>query len=558
MKRRSWLSVSAVAAAAALTLTACNANSSSPEGAASTSSTVKGGDLTILTSSTTVTLDPAKSSNLAITTLGLFNRRLTSWEIEPGKTARAVPDLATDTGTPSDDGKTWTYTLKSGLKFSDGTPITAEAVKYGIERSFAPELSGGLGYHKSLLDGGDTYEGPYTDGDLDSIETPDDTTIVFHLNTSYGDWPWIVSMPAFSPVPEAADAKPQEYGLHPVSSGPYQVESYKEGSSLSLSRNPNWDQATDDVRTAGPDTITFELGQDDTVAAQRLIADSGDDKNAFQASFVPPAQLSQIQNDAGAKSRLVTSEAGALAYLAINVKRDGLDDLKVRQALQYAVDKKAFQIAVGGSIGGEPATTLITPGIAGRQEYDLYPAGESGDLDKAKALLAEAGDPKLDLTLLVESDPVELLKAQAIQQGLKRAGIEVTIKSEEYDSWYADVTSDQGDYDLALASWQPDFPSANGNIQPLFASSEIGGGGFNLSRYSEPEVDELIDEASASTDATQAQSLWAEADRRILEDAPVVPLLFKKNSFLHGSNVQNFFVTPFPAYPNYLKVSLGQ
>ncbi|GAA3621415.1 ABC transporter substrate-binding protein [Kineosporia mesophila] len=559
MSRRPSLSVAAVAVAAALALTACNANSDSDTaGQSTTSSTQKGGELTILTSSSTVTLDPAKSSNLAITTLGLFNRRLTSWEIEPGKTAQAVPDLATDTGTPSDDGKTWTYHLKSGLKFSDGSPITSQDVKYGVERSFAPELSGGLGYHKSLLEDGEKYQGPYTDGDLDSIETPDDTTIVFHLNVSYGDWPWIVSMPAFSPVPKSADAKPQEYGQHPVSSGPYQVDSYKEGSTLSLSRNPNWDQSTDEVRTAGPDKITFQLGQDDTVAAQKLIADSGDDKNAFQASFVPPAQLSQIQSNADAKSRLVTSDAGALAYLAINVKHKPLDDLKVRQALEYAVDKKAFQIAVGGSIGGEPATTLITPGIAGRQDYDLYPAGESGDVDKAKQLLADAGNPKLSLTLLVESDPVEVLKAQAIQQGLKRAGIEVTIKSEESDAWYADVTSDKGDYDLALASWQPDFPSANGNIQPLFASSEIGGGGFNLSRYSEPEVDDLIQQASAATDPAQAEKLWAQADKRILQDAPVVPLLFKKNSFLHGSNVQNFFVTPFPAYPNYLKVSLSK
>ncbi|GAB3282551.1 ABC transporter substrate-binding protein [Kineosporia babensis] len=554
MKRSIIVSVVAVG----LALSACNANSGSDEAKSPASGTSKGGDLTILTSSQTVTLDPAKSQNLAITTLSLFNRRLTSWQIEPGQPAEAVPDLATDTGTPSADGKTWTYTLKSGLKFSDGTPITAKDVKYGLERSFAPELSGGLGYHKGLLEGGDQYQGPYTDGELDSIETPDDTTIVFHLNKSYGDWPWIVSMPAFSPIPKAADAKPQEYGQNPVSSGPYQVESYKEGSSLVAGRNPEWDQASDTVRTAGPDTITMQLGQDDTVAAQRLIADSGDDQNAFQASFVPPAQLSQIQSDAGAKSRLVTSEAGALAYLALNTQSKSLADVKVRQAIQYAVDKKAVQIAVGGTIGGEPATTLITPGIAGREEYDLYPAGESGDVEKAKALLTEAGNPALDLTLLVESDPVEVSKAQAIQQGLQRAGIKVTIKSLEYEAWVAEATGDKGEYDLAISSWQPDFPSANGNIQPLFASSEIGGGKYNLARYSEPEVDELIDQASASTDPAEAQKLWAQADRRILEDSPVVPLLFKKNSFLHGSNVQNFFVTPFPAYPNYLKVSLGQ
>ena len=110
-----------------------------------------------------------------------MHRRLTTWDIEPGKEPRVVPDLATDTGKATDGGRTWTYTLKPGLKLSDGSPITSADIKYGLERSFAPELSGGLGYHKTLLVGGDNYTGPYKGKELDSIETPDDRTIVFKL-----------------------------------------------------------------------------------------------------------------------------------------------------------------------------------------------------------------------------------------------------------------------------------------------------------------------------------------------------------------------------------------
>jgi len=113
-------------------------------------------------------------------------------------------------------------------------------------------------------------------------------------------------------------------------------------------------------------------------------------------------------------------------------------------------------------------------------------------------------------------------------------------------------------FDLTLSSWQPDFPSANGNIQPLFDSSQIGGGAYNLSRYSNPAVDKLIAEATAETDQTKSQALWAQADKKIMGDAPIVPLIYTRNSFLHGSNVANFFVAAFPAYPNYLKVSLKQ
>ncbi|GAA1645113.1 ABC transporter substrate-binding protein [Actinoplanes couchii] len=544
----------AVALAATLILTGCGAND--PKAAEGGDSGGKGGKLTILSASTDINFDPAKSQNLAITTLGLVLRRLTTWDIQAGKEATVVPDLATDTGTSSDGGKTWTYTLKDGLFYPDGSPITTADVKYGLERSFAAELSGGLGYHKGLLVGGGDYKGPYTGGELASIETPDAKTIVFKLNAPYGDWPWIASMPAFAPVPKAKD-DPKTYTQNPVASGPYQVASYQQGTSVVLKRNPKWDAATDTVRAAGPDEVVFQLGQDATVAAQRLIADSGDDKFAFGAGFVPPAQLVQIESNASAKQRLVTSDAGALAYLAINTQRGPLKDVKVRQALQYAVDKKAFQVASGGAVGGDIATTLITPGIAGRQEYDLYPADPSGDAEKAKQLLTEAGQSKLSLVLLSENDPQSLAQAQAIQQGIQRAGITVTIKPADENTVIEQTTGDKPDYDLAISSWQPDFPSANGNIQPLFGTSEIGGGGYNISRYSVPEVDTLIGQALGETDAAKAQALWAQADKRILQDAPVVPLIYTKNSFLHGSNVKDFFVAAFPAYPNYLKVTLS-
>ncbi|GIH15561.1 ABC transporter substrate-binding protein [Rugosimonospora africana] len=558
MRRHGAAGAVAVTAALALALTACNANPSSTASPGPTTAVTKGGTLTILTAQTNIDLDPAKSQNLATTTLGLVLRRLTTWDIQPGQPAKVVPDLATTTGTSSADGKTWTFQLKDGLKYADGTPITAADIKYGVERSFAPELSGGLGYHKTLLVGGDTYKGPYTGGDLTSIEVPDARTIVFHLTKSYGDWPWIVSMPAFTPVPKAKD-DPQKYGKNPVASGPYQVDVNQQGSLLRLKRNPYWDAKTDPERTGGPDQVVFQLGQDTTVQAQRLIADSGADKNAFGAGFVPPSQLVQIQQNPTAKSRLVTSDAGALEFLAMNVTRPGLSDLRVRQAIEYAVDKKSVQVAAGGVIGGDPATTLITPGIAGRADYDLYPAGPDGDPAKAKQLLAQAGHASdLKLTLLVQDDQLNVGYGEAVQQGLKRVGIEVTLKPEEYDAWTADVTNDKGDYDLAISGWQPDFPSANGNIEPLFASSEIGGGGFNLSRYSQPQADGLIQQATGETDPAKAQALWAQADKRIMQDAPVVPLLYTKNSFLHGSGVQNFFVASFPAYPNYLKVSLAK
>lgn len=554
MRRR--LAISAAAAAVAIVIAGCNANPSTPSNNSSAPPT-KGGTLNILTSGTEMNFDPATSQSLAITSNGLVNRRLTAWQNGPGQPSRVVPDLASDTGKSSDGGKTWTFKLKSGLQFDDGTPITSAAIKYGVERSFAPELSGGLSYHKGLLVGGDSYKGPYGGKELSSIQTPDDNTIVFKLKVPYGDWPWIVSMPAFAPVEKSKDTKPAQYGQHPAASGPYMVQSYQQGVAMNLVRNPHWKQSTDQVRTAGPDKIVFKLGQDDTVAAQTLISDNGDAKDSFGADFVPAAQLAQAQNNPQVKSRLVTSQPGAVNFVSMNTQRGALKDVKVRQALEYAIDRKAFIAASGGAISGSSATTLITPGIAGRQQYDLYPAGQDGDVAKAKQLLKAAGHANdLKFTLVTSNDSMATAQAQAVEQGLERAGVKITLVPLDSNAVAERVTQGKGDYDMYLGSWQPDFPSPNANIQPLYDSSQIGNGGYNTSRYDNPAVDKAIEAATAQVDRTKAEQQWAAIDKQIMQDAPVIPISYAKNSFLHGSDVQNFFIGSFPAYPNYLKVTL--
>ncbi|WP_412544046.1 ABC transporter substrate-binding protein [Longispora sp. K20-0274] len=547
--------LSAIGLAGAVAACGANAKDASPTKA----ETKAGGTLYILSDSSKASYDPAKSQGLAITSLALVHRRLTSWNVREGQPATVVPDLATDTGRPSDNGRTWTYTLKDGLKFSDGSPITSADVRHGIERSFAPSFSGGLGYHKSLLAGGEDYRGPFEGKDLASIATPDARTIVFTLNRPYGDWPWIASNPAFSPVPKGKGAE-ANYGENPVASGPYVLSKYQQGVEARLTRNPYWSQDT--VRAGLPNEIVFQLGQQTAVISKRLVEDNGDDKAAFGSSFVSPAQLAQIQGNASAKSRLVTSKTGAVAYLALNTQKGVLKDPKVRQAFQYAVDKASYQVATAGSaaLAGDVATTLITPGISGRQQFDLYPAPPTGDPAKAKQLLADAGQPNgLDnLTLVVSTGNNFPEKAQAIQASLARAGIKVTIRTLDGEAYSAAVTGPTADYDLALSSWQPDFPSPSANLQPLFATSEIGNGGYNISRYSNPEVDRLITEAQSTVDPVEAGRKWVEIDKLISKDAPVVPLIYTRNSFLRGSKVANFFIADFPAYPNYLQVGIAQ
>ncbi|TDD55732.1 ABC transporter substrate-binding protein [Kribbella antibiotica] len=552
----------AVAAVLALAATACNANNKDAPSAGGSAVAEQGGTLSFLSTSKEISFDPAKSQNLGTSAIHLILRGLTAWKTSPDGATELVPDLATDTGQVSDGGKTWTYKLKPGLKYADGSTIVAADIKYGIERSFAPELSGGLGYHKSLLVGGDKYTGPYkNNASLASVEAPDETTVIFKLNKAFGDWPWVASMPAFSPVPKKADTDPAHYGEKPVASGPYQVKSYTPGSKLELERNPNWDKASDPARTGLPDAFVWQMGLESNAVNQRLIQDSGDDKFAAATGVsIPAALIPTVTGDPAVKARVATSPSGALLYLALNNKRPGLSNVEVRKAIQYAVDKQAIQVARGGpEFGGEIASTLITPGIEGYAKYNTYEAQPQGDPEKAKQLLAAAGVSNLTLSLVADSEsPTGVPIAEAVQQGLKRAGINAVIKPLPNKQYIETTTGNKGDYDLTVSSWLPDFPSAIGNIQPLFATSEIGNGGYNLSRYSNPAVDTAIAAATAESDQTKAAAAWAALDKQIMNDAPLVPLLYARNAFLHGSKVQNFYLPGYPPYPNTLIMGLSK
>ena len=186
-----------------------------------------GGTLRVVTA-TVDSLDPQRSYQPGVWNLmRLYVRTLVTYSSQPGHTGGLVPDLATDLGTTPDGGTTWTFTLKDGVTFETGQPITSKDVKYGIERSFASEVVvGGPTYVVDLLDDPDNpYAGPYQDGAPDklglaSVETPDDKTITFHLRTPQPDFPYVMALPSSSPVPAELDTG-ANYGAKPVSSGPY-------------------------------------------------------------------------------------------------------------------------------------------------------------------------------------------------------------------------------------------------------------------------------------------------------------------------------------------------
>ncbi|MER7347864.1 ABC transporter substrate-binding protein [Streptomyces aurantiacus] len=514
----------------------------------------QGGTLTVLNSDPQSDFDPARlytsgGGNVP----SLVFRTLTTRNREDGaEGAKVVPDLAESLGKPSENATVWTYKIKKGLKFEDGSPVTTKDIKYGIERSFAAELSGGAPFLRDWLIGGDKYQGPYKDKKgLKSVETPDDRTIVFRLNKPVGDFDYVATQTSFAPVPKAKD-KGTKYEEHPVSTGPYKVvKNSGDGERLQLERNPHWSAATDAERKAYPDRIDVRSGLNSSVINQRLSASQGADAAAVTTDTnLGPAELAKVSGDKKLAAQVGTGHFGYTNYLAFNPKVKPFDDPKVRQAVSYAVDRTSVVNAAGGSSLAEPATTFLPNQKSfGYTKFDHFPAGASGNPKKAKELLKEAGH-KDGLTITLTHSNAKNFEtgpeiATALQDALKKAGITVKLQGLE-DNDYEDKVHDAKDEPgLFLAHWGADWPSGGPFLSPIFDGRQIVNDGynFNSSFHNDKSVNAEIDAINKLTDHDAAAKRWGALDKKIGAQALNVPLFHPVYKRLYGKDVKNVVIS---------------
>jgi len=575
VNRRRFRVVATLAAAGSLLLAGCAGGGNSASGAGANVETdaqgfalntglaQKGGTVNVLGAVDLSHLDPEMGNDGNVLNFyRLIYRQLTTYSNEPGKGTVAVPDLATDTGQPNEDKTVWTFTLKDNIFYQDGTPIKAQDIKFSIERSFDPAVAIGQNYHRPYLDPSGQYQGVYRDpAGLKSIEVPDDKTIVFHLSKPLAGFPDIAATAVFTPFPADKVTGPTSIDQNPIASGPYMLDSYTRGSQLTLSRNPNWNPETDDVRPAYPDHFKFIFGLDPSTIDQRMISDQGEDKNAVASSTNPllAASLSRIQQPQF-KSRTVRNVPNCTTYMAMNTTKQPLGDLRVRQAINYAVDLKSNQAATGGEQMATITHDMLTPEVPGRVPFNLYPSeGDQGDVAKAKELLTEAGYPNgFEATIDVRSIPVWKAQAEAMQQSLERVGIKLTLNVIDASTYYEVIATPAKQHELAITGWCSPWLSGIPLLQPLFDGRQITQtGNQNIAQFNDPEINKRLDEIAVITDLDQQNAEYAELNKEIMEKAPVVPLDWATNLQMAGSNVGNAFAHPGrTGYIDYTSVGL--
>ncbi|MER5464375.1 ABC transporter substrate-binding protein [Streptomyces sp. NPDC002668] len=558
----------AVVLAALLTATACGGKDDGKDGAGkaagfnagigkvANASDTKGGTLKFVGTQDADSWDPQRGYYGFMWDFArYYTRQLVSFKAAPGQgSTELVPDLATAKAEISDGGKTYKYTLKDNVTWEDGTPVTSQDIKYGIERTWAQDvISGGPVYLMQVLDPKTEYKGPYKDKAADklglkAIETPDAKTIVFKLPKPNGDFEQMLAMPAASPVKKEKDTA-SKYGLKPFSNGPYKIDSYAPNKSMSLSRNTNWKPASDTIRKALPDkiTVTFMTNADD-MDKRLLKGDFDVDINA--TGIGQAARTTALRKH---KDNLDNGQTGFIRYAVFPQTVKPFDNIECRKAVIYAADHKSLQTARGGpQAGGDVAPNMLPAGIKGSDpSYDPYEVLKNDskpNVEKAKAALKACGQPNgFKTTIAVRNNkPVEVATAVSLQNALKQVGIDAQV--DQFDGAQTSgiigspkVVKSKG-YGIIIMGWGADFPTGQGFSQPLVDGRFIlQSGNNNFSELNDPAVNKLFDQAIAETDPAKAGEIYKQMNQKVSEAAVYLPFVYDKTITWRSTRLTNAY-----------------
>jgi peptide/nickel transport system substrate-binding protein len=522
--------------------------------------------------------------------------------------AELFPDLAAEMPEISADGLTWTFTLQQGLRYApplEDVEITAGDFVRAMERTADPRANvGGYSFYYSVIEGFDEF----AEGKADSIsgmEAVDDRTLSITVTEPTGDLGYRMAMPSAAPIPPnpfdpkarlgVAEGHDPNYGRYMVASGPYMFEGseeldfsvpageqdpvsgYQPGRSIVLVRNPSWDPATDELRPAYPDRIETAIGGTSEDLALQVESDEID----LVLDGVPPSdQVQRYSTDPQLSDRLHANPSDAVRYMEMNLANPPFDDVHVRRAVNYAIDKEGLRQLRGGPLFGELAGHIMVDSLQNNllADFDPYATENgAGDIEAAKAEMAQSkydsdGDGVCDdpvcRDLLTFSDAAAPYPKQLAltEQSLEPLGITLDPKALERTTMYAKCEDPNTGWQLCTStSWGKDYADGFTFGPPLFSQSAIGPQsccndpmvGATQEMLVErgydpvpvPSAEDQIRRCVPLT-AEERFQCWADLDRYLMEDVvPWVPYLFDNNVVVVSSRVTNWSFDQFAGLP---------
>lgn len=570
--KKAWYRIFAALVAVMLVAAACGGGDDDDGGAAGEEETEdlqSGGTLRIAGTSDVDFMDPAAAYYTLTFTLyrGTMRQLVTYPNVgDLAAQSELVPDLATDTGTPNEDSTEWTFTIKDGAMFGPalggeeiegvtGEEIVCDDIKYGIERVYIPSVGGGYPYFYDPLEGSQEFAAGDAD-EVTGIECPDGAdgkTIVFHLTEPAGDWPYRLAMPAATPVPrehaEQFDSKKDsDYDNNVVFSGPYFVSEWVPEEQITLERNTHWESSTDDVRPAYVDGVDWKLGFDNDVGVQQV--QDGDYHIGLDVSPQGPS-LEQWVNDPDLSQRLVNEPSQCTRFVWMNTTIEPFDNQQVREAVNLAIDRANLKRLQGGPTTGPIATSILPPGMGGHlasEEYNPFETPNlAGDVEAAKALMAEAGYPDgFDgaLNFVGASDPPHDRYAESVRADLEELGFtNLRVKTPAFPNQYTQFYQ-VTDSETAIgtsAGWCKDYPDAFTYFDPLWNGENISTEGSNqvYTELNDTTLNDMINSAAAIEPGDERDAAWEEVNRYATETAAWVPWTWDDETIIHSEGVLN-------------------
>ncbi|WP_030792273.1 ABC transporter substrate-binding protein [Streptomyces sp. NRRL S-920] len=503
----------------------------------------EGGQVTVLEPSEFDSLDPALTwpgsggQQLA----RLVHRGLTAFKTGAGGSVKVVGDLAEDAGRTT-NGRDWTFRLKSGLTYNDGTPVRSKDFRHAIERTFESGLGEGDQTLRTALYGPKGARAK--SAKKSAIETPDDRTVVFHLAGVHRDFNVVLAGPSGAPVPQGVDGEPDRSKPLP-STGPYQISGPADPKDLTLTRNPKWRKDTDPVRSAYPDSYRIRTGVvPEEIRARIGSAPAGKAFMTFSGADDPSGRRAPVGS-----AKAVTSPTWNTQSYVINTDR--VKNLDVRRAIATALPADDILKASGGE--GRLITHLLPPGVPGTPGFDPNRRMVNGDTAKARKLLLEADEMGYRLTLAHPDTGIDKNRAEAVEAGLEGAGFEVTVKQVPASSFWSDAAG--GKYDLFRMAVGGGLPTGSNYLPDYFDGRHDRAASSNYSRLDNAKVNAAIDAANGAADLKAAGKLWAEVNRLVLEQAAAVPVYVPERTYLYspalrGLQVDLSGLSPVNAYVN--------
>jgi peptide/nickel transport system substrate-binding protein len=515
-KTRKLAALACVTALAALGLVACGGDDGGGGEA------TEGGEINVTMTSFPDYLDPQLSYTLEGWEV-LWNTYvpLLTYKHEAGEAGtEVVPALAEDLPEISNGGKTYKLTLRKGMKYSDGQPIVASDFKFAIERLFTVD-SGGSVFYEDIVGAED-----FADGKADSISgiTTNDQTgeITIELTDPNGTYPHLLGLMFGAPIPKNTPNADDPAGLTnnpPPSSGPYMITNVDAPRTAVMVRNPQFKTVQDAGASEVPDghVDQINIAQNKSNSAQV----TGVEQGSIDFMVDPPISDRLPEVRAQYSDRFRFEESINTYYWWMNTQTPPFNDVRVRQAINYAIDPEALNRIFGGRL--HPTQQILPPGMPGYQEYKLYPGP---DMQKAQQLLAQANPSDKDITVWTDDEPDRKRLGEYYEDLLKQLGFNTTLKVIAGDVYFTTIGNEKTpDLDTGFSDWFQDFPHPDDFFRPLLnGPGDLPTNSNNFSSVHIPALDKKMDELLMhQLDEPGIEDQYAALDKAYMEQAVWAP-----------------------------------